>query len=106
MGDKVKVTPALRFLGLKVKDKITDFSGVVTTVGFDLYGCIQVLVNPGLDAEEKPRELMWFDINRLTITQTGPVMDVPQFDFHDALALTGTELHAKGPENKPTSQRI
>jgi hypothetical protein len=104
MSSKVKVAPSLRFLGLKVKDKITGFSGVVTTVGFDLYGCVQVLVNPGLDAEEKPKELMWFDINRLSIIQSGPVMDVPEFDFADALglALEGKELHAKGPENKPT----
>ena len=36
----------LKLLGLKVKDKVTGFTGIITSVSFDLYGCIQVIITP------------------------------------------------------------
>jgi hypothetical protein len=65
----------LNYLGLRVRDKVTDYPGVVTSVSFDLYGCIQGLVNPGMDKEGKLKELTWFDLNRLEIVDTAPVME-------------------------------
>ena len=38
----------LSILGKPVKDKVTGMKGIVSSVSFDLYGCIQVIVNPGL----------------------------------------------------------
>lgn len=81
---------ALNLLGLKVKDRVTGFAGTVTSVSFDLYGCIQALVHPGLDKDEKLRDMSWFDVNRLEVTSPDPVMSVPAFAAAD-----------KGPEAKP-----
>jgi len=36
----------LDLLGHKVKDKVSDFQGVVISMSFDLYGCIQADVRP------------------------------------------------------------
>lgn len=69
----------LSLLGLRVRDKVTGFEGVVTTVGFELYGCVQAVVHPGLDKDGKPRDSTWFDVSRLTILSDTPVMDVPNF---------------------------
>ncbi len=33
-------------LGLKAEDMVTGFKGVVSTVSFDLYGCIQAVLTP------------------------------------------------------------
>jgi len=43
-------------LGLKVKDRVTGFEGVVSTMSFDLYGCIQAAVTPA--AKDGTIELM------------------------------------------------
>lgn len=71
----------LSLLGLKVKDRVTGFRGVVVSVGFDLYGCVQAIVNPGADKEAKPRESQWFDVNRLEVLDKKPVMNQPNFEF-------------------------
>lgn len=75
------VAKHLSYLGKKVKCRVTGFEGVVTSVSFDLYGCIQVVVNPGADKDGKMIDSMWFDINRLEIQSEQPVMQVPNFDF-------------------------
>ena len=36
----------LDLLGHKVKDKVSGFQGVVISMSFDLYGCIQADVRP------------------------------------------------------------
>ena len=36
----------LDLLGLKVKDRVSDFEGVVISISFDLYGCVQADVRP------------------------------------------------------------
>ena len=65
-------------LGFVVRDKVTEFEGVVTTLSFDLYGCIQVVVTPPTGSSEK--EAKWFDISRLEFISEEPVMDIPDFD--------------------------
>lgn len=67
-------------LGMKVEDKVTGFKGVVSTIGFDLYGCVQAVVTPGMDKDEKLPEGKWFDVARLTVTSESPVMDRPNFE--------------------------
>lgn len=81
----------MKILGLRAKDRVTGFVGVVTTVSFDLYGCVQAVVSPEV-APEKPGELAdarWFDVHRLTTFPGEPVMPVPSFAFE------------KGPAMKP-----
>lgn len=67
-------------LGLRVKDRVTGVEGVVVSVSFDLYGCVQAIVNRGVDKDGKPFEHAWFDIARLAVLDPTPVMDVPNFD--------------------------
>lgn len=71
-----------KLFGLRVKDCVTGFTGVVTTVSFDLYGCVQAIVTPEI-AFDKPSELaasQWFDMKRLEAIGKEPVMPVPAFD--------------------------
>jgi hypothetical protein len=84
------VQEALKLLGLSVRDAVTNFTGVVTSVTFDLYGCIQTLVNPGMDKEGKLGNSQWFDKNRLIVLDKNPVIKQPSFVTDD-----------KGPEEKP-----
>jgi hypothetical protein len=82
-------------LGLKVEDKVTGYKGIVCSVGFDLYGCIQVIVNPGIDKDGKFQESSWLDISRLKVIDKKPVMDRPNFEFGPVAE------GKKGPAEKP-----
>jgi hypothetical protein len=84
------IQKAFRLLGLRVEDKVTGFKGVLTSVSFDLYGCTQVIINPGINESGKLGASAWFDVNRIRVLATTPVMEVPQSFRPDV-----------GPENKP-----
>jgi len=72
----------LELLGLEVEDKASDASGIVISVSFDLFGCIQADVRPKkLDKEGKLRQCWWLDINRLRIVDKKPVMERPNFNY-------------------------
>jgi hypothetical protein len=87
----------LDLLGFKVKDKVTGASGVVSSVSFDLYGCIQAVVSPPATPEGEPKEGRWYDIARLEIIDPKPVMAAPKF-FDDS---TRTAKGERGPAEKP-----
>ena len=83
-------------LGYKVKDKVSDFEGVVISVSFDLYGCIQADVRPmGLGKDGKIIVGQWLDVSRLEIVSEQPLMDVPDFEY--GVIAEGK----KGPANLP-----
>lgn len=82
-------------LGFPVRDKVTDFKGVASTVSFDLYGCIQVVVTPQALKDGSAAEARWFDITRLVITKNKRVMEVP--NFSKGYIAAGK----KGPSEKP-----
>lgn len=84
----------MKMLGLKVKDKVTGLTGVVTTVSFDLYGCVQMVVMPSRDKDGKAVDGSWCDYKRLEVLDPKPVMPVPNF----AATVAGTE---NGPSAKP-----
>jgi hypothetical protein len=68
----------LNLLGLKVRDRITGYEGIVTSISFDLYGCIQaILTQRGTDKEGKSKSLGWIDTNRLEVCGKHRVMDPP-----------------------------
>lgn len=69
----------IKILGHKAKDKITGYEGVVESISFDLYGCVQAALRPELDKDGKFREGHWFDVKRLDILSKKPVMEVPDF---------------------------
>jgi len=70
----------IELLGFKAKDKVTGFEGVITTVSFDLYGCVQAVITPEVkkgDIEVKSGH--WFDVTRLIVNRKKRVMDIPDF---------------------------
>ena len=70
----------INLLGLKVRDTVTGFTGVVTTISYDLYGCVQAIVTPSVDSKTQRREDgQWFDTKRLVVLAKTPVMDQPSF---------------------------
>jgi hypothetical protein len=82
----------MSLLGMHVKDQITNLDGVVESVCFDLYGCVQASVRrTGIDKDGKLYEGYWFDVKRLVVKSTKPVMAVPDF-----------ELPEIGAADKPT----
>lgn len=86
----IKVQQHLGFLGYKVKDRVTGFSGIVTSVSFDLYGCIQATVHPGMKEDGTFRDQNWFDLNRLEIISQIPVMLPPNYsEGYQASGLQG-----------------
>jgi hypothetical protein len=71
----------LEILGRSVRDTVTGFEGVAESVCFDLYGCVQILVRPGLDKKEgKLKEPGWFDEKRLVKVGKKRVMSAPTFE--------------------------
>jgi len=86
----------LDLLGHKVKDKVSDYEGVVISMSFDLYGCIQADVRPtSLDKDGKFIQGSWLDVNRLEVLTKRPLMDVPNFEWGDVAE------GKKGPANLP-----
>ena len=89
----------LALLGLRATDAVTGFTGVVTSICFDLYGCIQAAINPGLGADGKPMDSHWYDVNRLTVNDPKPVMQLPDF-------VAGPQSEGKqGAAEKPMPSR-
>lgn len=88
----------LALLGLKAQDCVTELTGVITCVSFDLFGCIQVILSPpAKDGGEIPQGA-WLDITRLKILDDKPVMAIPE--FRRGYVSTGK----KGAASKPPSR--
>jgi hypothetical protein len=95
----VNLKQHLDLLGLRVEDRVTGFAGVVTSISFDLYGCIQAIVNPGVGEAGAIRDSQWFDVNRLQVKDTTPVMERPAFDWSEGAIAEGR----KGPAERPAT---
>jgi hypothetical protein len=74
------ISKHIGMLGLRVKDSVTGMEGVVTSISFDLYGCVQAIVHPGIAENGTMRDPLWFDVARLRVTDSNPVMECPNFD--------------------------
>lgn len=91
------IEQCVAFLGKKVEDKISKRKGIVTSVCFDLYGCIQVVVDEQkLDKEGKAMTFGWVDINRLNILKSKEIMPHPDFDNKYK-----SIIKVNGPADKP-----
>lgn len=91
----VNIQKHLNILGYRIKDKITLMEGVAQSVCFDLYGCIQVCINLGIDKDGKLKDSYWLDVNRIEIISETRVMEPPSFEFGQV--AEGNH----GPANKP-----
>jgi hypothetical protein len=92
----MEITKHMRLLGHQVEDRVTGYKGVVASISFDLYGCVQAVVNPGMDKDGKLQDQCWFDVSRLKVMSDKPVMDVPNFEY--GLVAEGKQ----GPAEKPS----
>lgn len=86
----------IELLGMKTKDKVTAFKGIVTAISFDLYGCVQAVITPEIDKDGNIPGGQWFDVNRLEILNSSPVMSVPDF-LSDIIQSRGEQGAADKP---------
>jgi hypothetical protein len=75
----IKLT--IDLLGYRAKDKITGLEGVISSVCFDLYGCVQAAISPPAKDGSIP-DGRWFDVQRLEVSGDR-VMSPPDFDAKD-----------------------
>ena len=59
-------------LGLKAKDTITGFTGILTAHVDYITGCDQYLLAPPVDSDGKHVEALYFDSSRLIIIDNAP----------------------------------
>ena len=108
----MKVEESISLLGFKAQDKVTGFAGVVTSISFDLFGCIQAIVLPPVDKDGNDQEGRWYDIARLDILEEKRVMDCPKFFVeisdikNDSVSGRPFSSHLKGPAEKPIYSRM
>lgn len=67
----------LQLLGLKVKEKVTGLVGIVECVSYDLYGCVQAVVKPPVNEKGEVVDGRWFDVSRLDVLDSSPIMAIP-----------------------------
>jgi hypothetical protein len=96
----MKIKKHLKLLGMEVEDKVTGFKGVVSSISFDLYGCIQCVITPKVDKEGQTKQGQWFDIARIELKSDIPVMDCPNFD------LAPIAEGKKGAAEKPPIMKV
>ncbi len=56
-------------LGIKAKDKVSGFSGTLTTYVKYLTGCDRYLIEPDVDEDNKYVEGTYFDVDRIVIIE-------------------------------------
>lgn len=64
-------------LGVKARDKITGFTGIVICRAYYLTGCTRYGVRPLVGDDMKIREAEWFDEPILEILDSEPVFQNP-----------------------------
>lgn len=95
-----KIEQHISKLGTKARDKVTGSKGVVTSVTFDLYGCIQVILTPEAKEDGTLPDGRWFDIGRIEPIHDDPISDARVMDVPDFNAGPIAE-GKKGPAEKP-----
>ncbi len=94
-------------LGMKAVDKVTGFKGVITSLSFDLYGCITVAINPPIQkGSDKVPNGHWFDITRLQIKGRKPVVEAPDFaaGYGPDKSIEHIASGKKGAADKPLAK--
>ena len=73
------IQKSLAYLGLRGRDRVTGFEGVVLSVIFYIEENIQVLLTPPMDKDGKLPDQHQFDINRIEIIDGDRAMALPNF---------------------------
>jgi len=74
------------YLGYRARDRVTGFKGTITSMSFDLYGCVQAAITADIVIEEKTGKQEfgashWFDCNRLELQTDERIIPLPEFPF-------------------------
>lgn len=69
----------IALLGTTMKDRVTGQSGMVASVSFDAYGCVQAWLTGKVGKDGKAAESMWLDVKRLESVKGKRVMPQPRF---------------------------
>jgi len=94
------IKETIELLGRKAVDKVTGFEGVISSVSFDLYGCVMAAISPpAKDGDIKDGR--WFDVQRLTVS-ADKVMSAPDFDAKACTPAT----YDSGPADKPAMSNL
>lgn len=72
------VAKHLQILGLVMKDIVTGIEGMVDSVSFDTYGCVQASLRVKVKDDGTVPTGHWFDVKRLKEVKKR-LMDVPTF---------------------------
>jgi len=84
----------LQLLGTHMKDIVTGIEGMVDSISFDVYGCVQGCLRTVANKDGTLPESRWYDVKRLKPTSKKRLLDVPAF----IEMPIGTEA---GPADKP-----
>lgn len=87
------ISKHIALLGYTATDKVSGFTGMITSVCFDLYGCAQALVTPRLTNDGKFADSAWLDPVRLDISDVPPSVPLPDFEYEH------------GPADKPVPSK-
>lgn len=95
------------YMGHHAIDRVTGFTGIITSMSFDLFGCVQCGVTPpALKDKDGKQELVpshWFDTNRLVL-EGDRVMPLTDFPFFAPASTTATKpkerVTVSGPADK------
>lgn len=91
------IDKAIGLLGLRAVDKVTGVEGVVSSVSFDLYGCVMVTLTPRIKPDGTMPDMRWFDVARIDVQPGDRVLPIPDF----AAVATVPEEYSHGPSEKP-----
>jgi len=97
---KKVVKESMLLLGRKAVDRVTGFRGVVSSVSFDLYGCVQVVVT-SVHTPTTASDSKWFDANRLELTNEASAMPNLFLGPNDYPIEPKNVDHGYGPADKP-----
>lgn len=92
---RTMIATHLKLLGLQMTDRVTGFEGMVDSISFDVYGCIQACVRPKQAKDGTLPDGHWFDVKRMRATGKR-LMETPLHAF--ATTPVGQE---PGPADKP-----
>ena len=90
----------LELLGFKVRDRVTGFTGIVESISWDLYGCIQAVVRPPVDDKGAMPDGKWCDVLRLEVLDAKRVMEIPG-GYQTYGAGPSTTVEPNGAADKP-----
>lgn len=99
------ISETIDLLGRKATDKVTGAAGVIISVSFDLFGCVQAAISPPAKEGKRDDDTRWYDSNRLVVDTEAPrVMEVPNFDGPQAGEVGAVPVtpanYSHGPANK------